>query len=397
MVISSGKREIESIDIPAVVVGMNLSGLGVVRSLAPFGVPIIAIDDVLRRPEMNTRLAKCISVPDISGEPLVGALERIAEGYSERPVLYVTRRIPALVISKNRTRLSEYFRFNLPEATLLENLENKYHVLDYAKRFKIRGPKTFFLKSIGDLNEDLDLEYPCILKPADNQWEYMKRFRKAYKVENRNELAEIGKAVYRECPSMTMVVQEWIEGEDSDIYFCLQYRDKSSKLLGSFVGRKIRAWPPGTGATASCVADLKYQSVIQQLADSLLGKLRVTGFCSVEFKHHKITNEFLLVEPTAGRTDFQEEIAALNGVNLPYIAYRDLARLEYIGYSQTKTIAGWRDSYSDKWSAELQGQSKKAGMDRVKVYDAYYRRNDPGPWIYKMASMALKKLKKSAA
>ena len=45
------------------------------------------------------------------------------------------------------------------------------------------------------------------------------------------------------------------------------------------------------------------------------------GLCSMEFKRDARTNQFYMIEPTVGRTDYQEEIASLNGVNIPLAAY----------------------------------------------------------------------------
>ena len=45
------------------------------------------------------------------------------------------------------------------------------------------------------------------------------------------------------------------------------------------------------------------------------------GVGSLEFKRDRKTVKFMIVEPTVGRTDAQEEIATLCGVNIPLIAY----------------------------------------------------------------------------
>ena len=41
----------------------------------------------------------------------------------------------------------------------------------------------------------------------------------------------------------------------------------------------------------------------------------------MEFKRDARTGEFLMIEPTVGRVDWQEEVATLNGVNIPLAAY----------------------------------------------------------------------------
>jgi D-aspartate ligase len=41
----------------------------------------------------------------------------------------------------------------------------------------------------------------------------------------------------------------------------------------------------------------------------------------MEFKRDTRTGRFFMVEPTVGRTDYQEEVATLNGANISYAAY----------------------------------------------------------------------------
>ena len=41
----------------------------------------------------------------------------------------------------------------------------------------------------------------------------------------------------------------------------------------------------------------------------------------MEYKRDRRDEKFYMVEPTVGRTDYQEEIATLNGVNIPAAAY----------------------------------------------------------------------------
>ena len=46
------------------------------------------------------------------------------------------------------------------------------------------------------------------------------------------------------------------------------------------------------------------------------------GMGSIEFKWHAGRRGYLVIEPTVGRADWQEEIATLCGENIPYRAYR---------------------------------------------------------------------------
>jgi D-aspartate ligase len=51
-----------------------------------------------------------------------------------------------------------------------------------------------------------------------------------------------------------VIVQEWVPGPDSNIYYCLAYITPDGKVLSRFVGRKIHQLPILLGSTASAEA-----------------------------------------------------------------------------------------------------------------------------------------------
>jgi len=94
--------------------------------------------------------------------------------------------------------------------------------------------------------------------------------------------------------------------------------------------------------------------------------------CSMEFKHDRQIGKFFMIEPTVGRTDWQEEVATLNGVNIPLAAYRDLMDLPALGQTASRRAVAWRESYAH-WRGCL------ALPSGVRVRDGYWRRDDPMP------------------
>jgi D-aspartate ligase len=55
------------------------------------------------------------------------------------------------------------------------------------------------------------------------------------------------------------------------------------------------------------------QSIIEPLTKAFFDAIRSIGMCSMEFKHDRLINKFLMIEPTVGRTNWQEEVASLDG------------------------------------------------------------------------------------
>src|SRR5436305_13827670 len=110
---------------PAVVVGGQLNGLGVVRSLAMGGVRTITVDTTLTRPAMWSRFSERALVENLSGWPLVDSLLQLQKRLGGRPVMILTDEIVVGTVSQHRDELATAYRFRLPSAEMVETLEDK--------------------------------------------------------------------------------------------------------------------------------------------------------------------------------------------------------------------------------------------------------------------------------
>jgi D-aspartate ligase len=244
-------------------------------------------------------------------------------------------------------------------------------------------PRAVHLARPGDLAASDALDYPCVLKPVVKTPGYDKQFKKAYKVDSPQQL----RGIFADIDGAAeMIAQEWIDGGDDRIYFCLQYRASAERPVASFTGRKLRSWPPRTGGTASCVPAPEFAETLTGLTDAFFAAVGCIGFASMEFKLDARTGQFLMIEPTVGRTDFQEEIATLNGVNIPYSAYCSLLGRAVPAPCPSSPPAAWSLSQIDRWSSELQPEGARGFPAAVRRYDALWRMDDPLPWCYTRAA-----------
>src|SRR5699024_6162094 len=164
---------------------------------------------------------------------------------------------------------------------------------------------------------------------------------------------------------------------DSDIHFCLQYMQGGGQAAASFVGRKLRSWPPRVGGTASCVAAPEASSLIDTTT-AFFRDTEVSGLASMEYKRDRRTGDFYMIEPTVGRTDYQEEVATLNGVNIPLAAYCTKLGLPLPGTRENPPPRIWCDGTSDRRSAREAGATR-ANPAGGRVVDALWRAGDPAP------------------
>lgn len=362
---------------PTVVVGGGLNALGVVRSLGNEGVPVIVLDTAHRSPAMRSRYGIKQVVRSLEGPELMADLQRVAHGLGADAVLFLTEEKSVETVSAYRHLLPSTLRIRLPEHSRLMQLMHKQGFYELAEPLHAPVPRTVRLQGAQDLPQVKALQFPCVLKPSGKSYEYGALFKKAYKVGSAEEVAQL----YREIEPVLadMVVQEWIEGVDSEIYFCLQYIGRGGEVVGSFAGRKIRSWPPRIGGTASCTAAWEHADELARFTADFFRQVDFSGMGSMEYKRDQRDGRFYMVEPTVGRTDFQEEVATVNGCNLPMLAYCYEMGLPLPVVKAVEPPRIWRDAQIERWSALESGDPPDSQSASHVKMDAYWRCNDPRP------------------
>jgi predicted ATP-grasp superfamily ATP-dependent carboligase len=273
-------------------------------------------------------LKRRIVCQDIKGHPLVEVLARLGRESSSRRPLFLTTDPQVRIVTDNREALEPYYILSLPSPPVVHALLNKTSFVKLARERGFDVPQFGLAKTPAALLKTAhEVGYPCIVKPDQNDPEFTARFEKtAALCKSANDVELIGRRYSFRAP---LLVQEWIEGGDGDVYFVLHYFSRNSEPLVSFGGRKIRQSPPRAGHTASAQpADIP-RAV--QISESFFRSVGAIGLCSMEFKRPPLTDRLAMIEPTVGRTDWQEAVAELNGTPLPLIAYNDL-----IGAQQPK-------------------------------------------------------------
>jgi D-aspartate ligase len=360
---------------PVVVVGGVLTALGVVRSLASAGIPVYLACDTRFCPAGLSRQCTLLRVPDLEGQGLVDGLLSVAGRIGEKAVLILSSDVQVLAVSRARAALEAHYFLALPTETMVDVLMDKAKFQAYAEEIGLRVPRAVVLEEGHDEHALDVLSMPVVVKPADHELAPAERTTRA------DTLAET-RAVARRMrrAASSVVVQEWIDGDDDDIYFTLFVCDGQARIVALFTGRKMICDPPLVGSTALCVAAAteQHQTLAAQ-TQAFVTDSHYHGIGGLEFKRHRRTGQFVVVEPTVGRADWQEEIATLCGMNIPAIAYRTALGepVESVG-AIDPTVA---------WRASLRHRPRAGALPPgTRFVDGYFRRADPLPGVYSLYS-----------
>lgn len=363
--------------IPVVVTGGSANALGVLRSLTHCELTLLC--DSTQAPAWHSRWGRKIKATDTRAPSVVNDLLALASSAtaSQKPVLVLTEEKTVVEVSQARERLAPHYRFLLCPEPMLSDLQSKEGFQRMAQAVGSPVPQGVVLRSASDLPAVHRLLYPCVFKPLEQNAAYGARFKKGYKVGG---VAEVS-ALYREIePVMPhMIVQEWLEGADSDIYFCLGFWDERSVLVGqAFVGRKLRSWPLQVGGTASCTSAPEAADELTRLTSAFVKATGFVGQMGMEFKHDAQRGGFYMIEPTVGRTDYQHEIATLSGCNVLAMLVAHTAGQAVPGCGRQRE-AVWYDHIADAQALEA-GAPNNLFASRPKV-SAVWRPLDPMPTL----------------
>ena len=363
----------------AVIVGLGINGLGIVRALNDKNIALFKIDSNESRPGAQSRYGHFIKFLSLNGLEFINELQQFLKTFKFPPVLFLTEEDTIRAVSKYRAEIENLCCIVLPEHCLLDALMSKQGFDFLAEKHGLTKPKTLSIKSKLNLDAAEHFSFPCVLKPGAKSSIYGNKFKKAYKCNSLEEVAEICDEILPVYPNM--VLQEWIKGSDQDLYFCLQYLNAEGKLMSSFSGKKLRCWPPSVGGTASCMPAREFHEELSEITYNFFLKTGFVGMGSMEYKRDPSTGAFYAVEPTVARTDFQHEVAVLNGVNIPLIAFKSLTG-QKISKSNYQNDIAWLDTTTEKWSAQKTQIPDEQIYSNVKKMSALFRWSDPMPWLY---------------
>jgi predicted ATP-grasp superfamily ATP-dependent carboligase len=232
-------------------------------------------------------------------------------------------------VNRNLETLSHHFFIRWPSQTTFDLMMSKIEFQRLALQENWPVPVTLSIKDRSALLSQLgEVPYPCILKPAIKSSAYLKHSpAKAFILSSEKQLLEHYDLVAQW--DREVVIQEWIGGDDHRIAYCLAYYDENSRPQAMFIGRKLRQCPIDCGNTAVAAPSPEHWvGPLMSLSKEIFARLQYRGIGSIEFKM-RTDGSPVIMEPTVGRTNWQSEIAVLNGVDIPSVAYFDL-----IGASQ---------------------------------------------------------------
>lgn len=371
----------------AVILGANYYiGLSIIRCLGIHGVPTVAID-YSRKGTYGFHSKYCSETligPDIKKDPegMVEFLIDYAKKQDHKPVLFPSADGYVEFIDKYASILKEYYLFNQTEDRIHTKVMDKKTLHSIAKEHNVLVPETVKVdeENFRDKVEEY-IKFPCLVKPTDSPAFVSKFRRKLFKVYNMEELDEAVKKAND--ANLEVIIQRIIPGFDDHMHTFDAYLNKDSKVTHWATCQKYRQFPINFGA--SVYTGQKFVPELYEIGGRFLESIGYKGFGEIEFKKDAETGKFYLIEINT-RTTNLNSLLFKAGLNMPYIAYRELVGdpMEPYAITNDTGLVFWY-AYEDLFAVKdylKTGQLKL--MDVIKSYNkpksyAIWDAKDPKP------------------
>lgn len=280
---------------PAVVLGVRLAGLALVRSLGRAGVRVVGValdeyDYGLRSRYLAGRLVIQGGDQKERDQRLLAALREVAgEG---RVVLVPERDSYLELVLRCWDELQGIADMPLPsDPEIARRLARKDLLPAEAARAGVPAPTTIVPEAEDDV-VGASLQPPFLVKPVDSE-SYSARFgRKVALAANHAD----AQAAWREAQAagFATVLQEYIPDSHERVFSLATYIGRAGEPLGSVVGRKVRQTPPRFGS--STVFEVRFEPRPFELGVQLLRSVGYQGFAHIEFAYDHRDGDYKLLE-----------------------------------------------------------------------------------------------------
>ena len=249
-------------------------------------------------PFAYTRYTKILNLKFIEKlwdeDVFLNAINEYYEEHKEEKILLVSsNETYGEFISKNKNKLKKKFYFNYPSIKMQNTLVNKEVFYKTYGNSIIDIPKTTYFNCKNDTDISDELLYPVILKPA-NVIKYkhinFKGNKKIYRLNTKEEVLSVIDLFKNAGYDDTLIIQEYIPGDDTHLFDAVIYADKNKKCkLVSFaeIGLQEHGSRMIGNATVLINGYSKFPGVTEQInkIKEFINKIGYQGFAEFDMKY----------------------------------------------------------------------------------------------------------------
>ncbi|MDD6313079.1 MAG: ATP-grasp domain-containing protein [Firmicutes bacterium] len=192
------------------------------------------------------------------------------------------------LLSKNQDKLREYYKFACMSYDLIEKLSYKENFYRTCEQFGFDYPKTDEVTAADYDSFVPEFDFPIIIKPSNSVAYWNCKFehkKKVFVANSTEEMKAIFKAVYSSSYQDTLIIQEFIPGDDSAMRVMNCYVGTDRKVRMITLGEVLleEHTPEGIGSYAAIISS-RDDELSQKVSD-FLTEIGYVGFINIDMKY----------------------------------------------------------------------------------------------------------------
>jgi len=360
-----------------IILGGHVQALGIMRVYGKLGIPCLLVDHTGVNLSRFSRY--CNRFEKIDFDHWLPTLRQWKENNQYRNwMIFPTNDAHVELLSKHRKELSEHFFVTTDEWNIVSQFYDKTHSYSLCRALNIPIAATFTNVSWKDLKE-IDISFPCIIKPAVMHSFYSKTKKKVLVCNDRIELEHQFQQALAIIPQNEIIIQEIIQG-DSNRQFSACFFSIKGEVMVQLSACRMRQHPIDFG-NATTYAESMLIPEILDFGKKILSHTNYTGLCEIEFKKDIRDNQYKFLEVNP-RTWKWHPLAIKS--KSPFLkAFYDFASEKKIEKTLDFQFASYQHGLTD-FPIQLQLWKLKKNYAFRKISPTQYavwERRDPLPWL----------------
>ena len=303
-----------------ILLGSDMNAYGMARAFyEAYRIKPLVLGRANLTATQDSKILNFKEIPNLNQqEVFLPALKEIAKQYNDKKLLLLACGDDyAKLIIKNKPELEKIFTVPYIDESLMDQILLKENFYKMCEKYNFKYPGTTTVTAQNYENFTPPFEYPIILKASNSVAYWACKFpgkKKVFIAHDDAEKSAILKAIYSSSYQDTMIVQEFIPGDDSYMRVLNAYVGKDGKVKLMCLGNPIleEHSPEGIGSYAAIVTTFD-EKILDQVRH-FLEDIGYIGFANFDMKYDVRDGEYKLFEINLrnGRSSYYVTAAGYN-------------------------------------------------------------------------------------
>ena len=320
-------------------------------------------------------------------ESFVSAINNFSNDHKDKMIVAISsNEAYAQFLVRNKDKFNKNVVFNYPDIDIFDVLINKEKFYKTFSSSILSFPKTLYVKPTSFRLKDVNFMYPIIIKPANvvsyNHTDFIGK-KKIYKVNDEKELVSTIDIIKNSKYKDTLIIQEYIPGDDSYLFDSVVYSNKKGEVkLVSFAQIGLQEHNPNMIGNAAVVINgynsfnVDTTKIVNDIKE-FMNSISYRGFAEFDLKYDARDGKFKVLEINARQGRCSYYISPL-GYNLVKILVDDLIydkQMDYVFLDKISMVTFVRKSLLKKYITNEAYKKKALKLYRKAVNPLIYSKD----------------------